>query len=123
MKRTPLKRKTQLRARAATKRVKPTARSAPPGFPEEVRMQVRFRSRGECEVKSKVCTGTAAHFHHRKLRRHKDHTAANCLYACRACHDHIHANPTKAYLMGYLLRSTDDPLAILPGVERDDLMG
>lgn len=116
MKRTPLKRKTPLKpGKPKPGRVtKPGPsgsgrRTADPGFPEPVRLAVRRRSGGRCEVQSRVCTGKAVHLHHRKLRRHKDHSEANALHACRACHDHIHANPSKAYLMGWLVHEWLDP--------------
>lgn len=81
----------------------------PNGFPEETRMAVRRRSAGRCESRLAVCTGDAAHFHHRKLRRHKDHSVVNCLHVCSACHTDIHAHPTKSYLMGLLVHSWLDP--------------
>jgi 5-methylcytosine-specific restriction endonuclease McrA len=118
VKRTPLKRKTPLKpGRPKPSRVKAPKlvrhHGGPGGFPEPVRLAVRLRSGGKCEVKSRVCTGDAAHFHHRKLRRHKDHSAVNCLHACRACHDHIHANPSKAYLMGWLVHEWLDPAEVM----------
>ncbi len=86
------------------------AKKPPPqGFPEAVRVAVRLRSGGRCEAELRTCTGVAQHFHHRKLRRFKDHSAANCLHVCSADHDHIHANPTKSYLMGHLLHEWQDP--------------
>lgn len=75
-------------------------------------MAVRRRSGGHCEAQSKHCTGEAAHFHHRKLRRHKDQSVVNCLHVCSACHRHIHDDTGKAYLMGWLVRSFDDPAAV-----------
>lgn len=126
MKRTPLKRKTPLKpGRPKPGRVKAPKlvrhHGGPGGFPEPVRLAVRLRSGGKCEVKSRVCTGDAAHFHHRKLRRHKDHSAVNCLHACRADHDAIHANPTWAYEHGLLVRSHDDPAVtpVWPGCAAD----
>lgn len=90
-------------------------RKPPPlGFPEQVRMFVRRRSGGRCEVASRHCTGDASHFHHRKLRRHKDHSSANCLYVCAPCHRYIHDQMGEAaYLMGWLVHSWDDP-AVVP---------
>lgn len=101
------------------KRSKPLKRSrmkrspSPPGFPEPVRMFVRRRSGGKCEVRSRVCSGVPQHFHHRKLRRHRDHTSANCLYVCAACHRYIHDQMGEAaYLMGWLVKSWDDPAQV-----------
>jgi predicted metal-binding protein len=88
-------------------------RKPPPGgFPEEVRMFVRRRSGGKCEVGSSVCTEKAAHFHHRKLRRHKDNSSINCLYACQPCHTLIHDKVQMSYLLGWLVHSWDDPAEI-----------
>ena len=101
------------------KRSKPLKRSRmkrkppPHGFPEEVRMSVRRRSGGRCETHSRACTGEAHHFHHRKLRRHKDHSAVNCLHVCTSCHRYIHdVMGEAAYLMGWLVRSFEDPAEI-----------
>ena len=93
----------------ALARTRMNKKPPPQGFPEEVRMFVRRRSGGRCEVGSSVCTTTAQHFHHRKLRRHKDHTSVNCLYSCSSCHAYIHAHPTMSYLMGFLVHSWDEP--------------
>lgn len=35
-------------------------------------------------------------------------TVKNCLYVCTDCHDYIHANPSEAYLKGWLLRDTEE---------------
>lgn len=84
------------------------------GFPEEVRMQARLRSKGICEAGTQVCTGSAAHMHHRKLRRFKDHTLVNCLFVCSSCHQYIHANPLLSLQMGWLVNSWDEPVQIVP---------
>lgn len=98
------------------KRGKPLARSrlkakqSAGGFPDHVRVQARVRSGGICEAGSSACTGKAAHFHHRKLRRFKDHSIQNCLHVCAPCHRWIHdEEPEVARMMGWLLNSWDDP--------------
>lgn len=108
MKRTPLNRSTKPLARSRINH-----KPAPPGFPEPVRMQARLRSGGVCEVGSEKCTGTAYHFHHRKLRRHKDHSLANCLYACPKCHQYIHAEVLLSYLMGWLVQEWLHPADVM----------
>jgi hypothetical protein len=113
MKRTELRRKTPLKAGKPLARSRIARKPPPHGFPEEVRMIVRRRCGGRCEVGSEVCTGRAEHLHHRKLRRHKDHSEANALYCCQPCHLHIHQYVTKAYLMGWLVHATYDP-ALVP---------
>ena len=86
--------------RQAMKRGRMKKKLPPGGFPEEIRMFVRSRSGGKCEVGSSVCAGEGAHFHHRKLRRHKDNSSINCLYACQPCHTLIHHKVEMAYLIG-----------------------
>ena len=97
----------------ARSRKKRPAKPSPNGFPEETRMAIRHRSGGRCEVQWSGCVEVASHFHHRKLRRHKDQSEVNCLHACQPCHTAIHANPGKAYLMGVLVHAWDDP-ALIP---------
>jgi hypothetical protein len=78
-------------------------------------MRVRLRSKGVCEAGSEVCNGKASHFHHRKLRRFKDHTDVNCLHVCPPCHTYIHDNhPEVARSMGWLLFSWETPMDRLP---------
>ncbi len=72
-------------------------------------MAVRLRSGGKCEARTRVCSGEPSHFHHRKSRSSKDQRPANCLWVCSACHLHIHENPTKSRMMGYIVPSWADP--------------
>jgi hypothetical protein len=101
MKRSPIKRKKAMRRSGVSS-----------GFSERVRLTVRIRSRDECEVQSTKCVERAAHYHHRKLRRHGDHSSANCLHVCAPCHTHIHSVGESAYLMGWLVRAHEDPAEI-----------
>jgi hypothetical protein len=109
MKRTPLKRKKPLK-QGSSKR----GRTRSPGdFPEPVRIAASRRSGWRCEVGSSVCTGKAAHFHHRKLRSHRDQSLVNCLHVCATCHNYIHnAGISVAYMMGWLLHSWQDPAEV-----------
>ena len=84
-------------------------RPSPNGFPEETRIAVARRSGWSCEAKTQDCTGKAGHFHHRQPRRLKDQSPANCLHVCSPCHRHIHDNPTKSYLMGWMVRTHESP--------------
>lgn len=98
------------RRSSSTKRKPAPKRSGSPNnFPEDVRLAVRRRSGGRCEARTTVCTDTAHAFHHRKGRGSKDQREVNCLHLCHECHRHIHANPTKSYLMGWLVHSYSDP--------------
>jgi hypothetical protein len=110
-----------VKRKAPLKRGKPLARSRlrskqpAGGFPEEVRVKARRRSGGICEAGSLACTGKAAHFHHRKLRRFKDHSLINCLHVCAPCHQFIHdEHPEIARMFAWLLNSWDDPAELLP---------
>ena len=60
---------------------------------------------------------TAAHRHHRQLRRHGDESPANILEVGLELHDAIHRNPALAYEYGMLVHSWDDPAEITPDVE------
>ncbi len=105
MKRKPMKRKTSKRTKRPS--------GSPNDFPEPVRLAVRMRSGGECEVRSHVCTGAATGGpHHRKLRGSKDQREVNALAVCRPCHRHIHDNTGKSYLMGWLVHFWDDPATV-----------
>lgn len=74
------------------------------------RAAVYARSGGMCEAPvSDRCTGQGVSLHHRKLRRHGDHSEANLIHLCAFCHHDTHANPARSYLNGWLLRMTDEP--------------
>lgn len=51
--------------------------------------------------------------HHRKPRSHaskaEKHQTYNLIDVCEKCHRYIHAHPTWAYDMGYLVHTWDDP--------------
>lgn len=70
---------------------------------DATRAEVARRSNGRCEI----CRRRADHMHHRKLRRHGDHSAANLLHLCFRCHAWIHANVAESYERGWLVRSWD----------------
>lgn len=115
MKRTPLKPGKPLKRGKplARQRMKQRPRSTRNDFPEEVKADVRRRSGNRCEIRAdEVCTGRATQFHHRKLRRHGDNREVNCLHGCDPCHEHVHANPGKSYLMGWLVRAELDPARV-----------
>ena len=61
-----------------------------------------------CEADTAVCTGRAAHIHHRKPRSHgRDDSPENTLIVCAACHTFIHAHPAISYEKGWLVHSWD----------------
>lgn len=51
--------------------------------------------------------------HHRQLRRHGNHTAANLVLLCGSgttgCHGWVHSEPAAARALGLIVRGTDDP--------------
>jgi hypothetical protein len=70
---------------------------------------VKARSKGVCEAKTDVCSRTAVHVHHRKLRSQGgSNSLVNLIDVCFACHDWIHLNPAISYERGWLLHSTDE---------------
>lgn len=108
MKRVPIKRTTPLRPKGTIKRAtkaKPGKR--PQGFTETTKAEVRRRSGNRCEIHG--CPHRATQFHHRKLRRHGDHRAVNCLHICTDHHVEIHDNVEVSYVMGWLVPSYKDP--------------
>jgi hypothetical protein len=70
---------------------------------EEAVEQVKSRSAGAREVRSKVCTGRGEQIHH-VVRRSQiaGHHADLMLDSCHACHTYLHANPAEAYEHGWL---------------------
>ena len=82
-------------------------------FTEEVRNQIKARSKERCEV----CTAYAFHpqIHHRKPRGmggSKDPvvgSAANGIWVHPACHSKIESQRSWAFDHGYLVRQSEDP--------------
>jgi hypothetical protein len=108
VKRTALKRTTPLRARRLVVSKK---RKQNPEL-EAMRPLVEARSGGLCEVRTSLCQGRAVHVHHRKLRRHDDHSLSSLLHCCVACHTLIHASVAHSYEQGWLVRSHENPAEI-----------
>lgn len=108
MRRTTLKRYTPMRrtgiARSAPKRVKRTV--------QEVVLE---RDSHRCVRCGVHLAGRFYSVHHRKLRRHGDHTSANLITLCGSgttgCHGWVHDNPDLARdpELGYLVRSRTEP--------------
>ena len=78
-------------------------------IPGPVRVAVRTRSNGWCEVAHLIGCGPARHpsqhLHHIKLRSQGgDHTPDNILAVCQTAHDLIHRNPAVSYELGLLER-------------------
>lgn len=76
-------------------------------IPLHIRREVAERSGGLCEL---GCGRRAVHTHHRKLRSQGGrHEPANLLHLCLTHHDEAHANPERAYALGWLVRASFDP--------------
>ena len=54
--------------------------------------------------------------HHRQLRRHGDHSAANLVLLCGSgttgCHGWVHAHPADSYASGMLVHSWHEPESV-----------
>lgn len=70
---------------------------------QKARRVVYARSGGECEARSMVCTGQAAHVHHIGGRKGPDaHAPENLLHVCLPCHEYVHAHPEESYTAGWM---------------------
>lgn len=104
---------------------RPTGHVAPTYETEfaKARARVRTRSGGRCEAAIPgVCTGTAEHCHHRKLRsRGGGNRIEELLDFCSACHRWVHNNPEAARRRGLLVHGWDDPaeIPVRPGLGED----
>lgn len=67
---------------------------------------VEKRSAGMCE---RCGAARATDMHHRKLRRHGDHSPANLVHLCRTCHNWVHGNVEEALLTGFICPSWENP--------------
>ena len=64
-----------------------------------------------CEVMVPgVCSYTATHWHHRRLRSQGGgDEASNGLSVCALCHDYLHKHTGEAYKNGWLVRAWANP--------------
>lgn len=75
-------------------------------MPFEVVEAVKHRSRGRCEaqIPGSGCTKLGAHIHHRKFRSGgEDHSLANLLHLCTACHMWVHSHKRAAMEHGWAI--------------------
>lgn len=110
MKRTPLKRKTPLRAKRGFVRV-PLSRNGhrSAGWTRS-RRWCFDRAGDRCEVRrAEGCTGRAEHAHHIRLRSQGgSDDPANLLAVCHACHEWVHKNRDEARKHGWIIDSKSD---------------
>jgi hypothetical protein len=113
--------RSALHAQAAERSHQPKAKRRPPAIPAKVRAALAERSQGGCEIAAPGCTGVATDASHRVKvgmgGRKGDaatahHVLSNLLHVDRHCHSrHLHAEPTAAYLAGWMLREYLNPAA------------
>lgn len=84
-------------------------------FSPATRAMIRGRSEGRCEAAvSVMCTGYGQQIHHRKLRRHGDHSAENGLDVCIFCHNLIHGRVADSLRACLILDSGQNPAECPP---------
>jgi hypothetical protein len=77
-------------------------------IPTRSRTIVTARDNGHCVR----CGGRGNEWHHRRRRGVKDehtHAACNGITLCTTCHGWVHANPTTAKGMGWVVSAHGDP--------------
>lgn len=89
-------------------------------IPKAVVQAVADRADGHCEACGLFLFGIVA-LHHRKLRSQGGaHTVENLILIHERCHLGIHANPTRSYELGHMVRRRFDPASVsvtlLPGL-------
>jgi len=106
MKRSPLRRKTPLRAKSSITRTAMKVKPRRPMRPEFRQAVIKRDTscRAEALWRDVPCSG-AAHIHHVLMRSQggKD-TLEDCILVCSAHHEAIHANPERSYSLGLLRR-------------------
>jgi phage terminase large subunit GpA-like protein len=101
VKRSPLRRKTPLKARW-----RPSKRSLDPVTPETYTL-VMARADGRCE---RCGERKILHWHHRLPVEHGGRsTVSNGLALCAACHTWSHNHPVEALAAGWLVERRADP--------------
>lgn len=90
-------------------------------IPHKTRVAVRNRSQGVCE---RCGFRPAKDMAHRIPRNTGGHAPSNIAHLCRPCHDWCHANPTKAYASGWIVRAnsrvTPADMGDIPARSRDN---
>ena len=80
-------------------------------MPPAIANAVLDRAEGTCEAMIPgECTGRAEHLHHRKMRSQGgEHTEANLIAVCGACHRAIHNSGAWSYERELLVRAWKEP--------------
>jgi hypothetical protein len=104
MKRTPIKRKTELKRSGSINKGKPLKKTVK-AVPKDIYQQVLARD-GGCVARSLVeqvrCAGRIDPHHALMKSQGGKDTLEDLIAVCRAHHDWIHANPAKSYELGLL---------------------
>lgn len=105
MKRTPLRRKTPLRARQGFVRVPLSAKGHKSAGWSKSQRWCFDRAHGRCEVRRHPdCTGRAEHAHHMRLRSQGgSDDPANLLAVCHLCHEWVHGHRAEARAAGWII--------------------
>lgn len=116
IRRTPLIARTPLRSASTLTRTKPLPTVQPKlrtrrdTLPRSVRLAVQARADGLCEA---CGMGGPDHIHHRQLRSQGgQHVLDNLIHVHHGCHEQIHANPTRSYALGLMVRRGVDPATV-----------
>lgn len=103
MKRSPLNRRTPLKAKTGVKAVSVKRRKRDAVYPE-ARASVHERADGRCEAMiTERCTMRCEQVHHVRGRRVENpHALENLLGCCAPCHEFIHGHPEEARKHGLI---------------------
>lgn len=112
-------RRRQQRAEAEGKPVRATLSTrVPPAVPDDLRADLKKRSKGYCEMALPGCLGVATDPAHRISRKTGGRKRAGkarldrlsvILHACRRCHDWSEARPAESYDLGLKIKENAIP--------------
>jgi hypothetical protein len=116
MKRTPLKRKTPLKAKkkppteGSTQKRPMKRKKIKPVSDKQKEINELYRKlrkvyldkHPECEVRTKECMGKSDQIHHKELRGKNTNKVSSFCAVCAPCHQAIHSNPQWARENGFL---------------------
>jgi hypothetical protein len=115
---TPLRQESSKRAAAREAGVVPHPKRAQPAVPARLRVALKVRSGGRCEISLIGCLGPATDPAHRLARkaggrRRTGRKAVDRLsavmHSCRLCHDWSEARPRESYELGLKIREGQIP--------------
>ncbi|MCW2757003.1 MAG: hypothetical protein JWO46_749 [Nocardioidaceae bacterium] len=108
--RTPLKNRPPSKPRSPMRRKRSKAKHPSRAFWATRREELYARAGGRCEHRGCSLDELGMQAHHRKLRSQGGlHGLENLTALCPPCHETVHAAPTAAVLLGFIVPSTVDP--------------